>query len=187
MNVLIVFSHPRRNSLTRHVVDIFEETLSAKGHTVEIADLHSEGFDPVLREADEPDWYDPNKVYSEEVRREMTRIERNDATVMVYPVHWWSYPALLSGWIGRVWNNGWAYDASFFPQKCVWQIGIAGNDKPSFEKYGYDKSVHTQMFVGLLGYCHIEEPRTEILYDSLGDKKSINIIIERAKKLAAEF
>jgi NAD(P)H dehydrogenase (quinone) len=56
----------------------------------------------VLREADEPDWNDPDKIYSEDVQREMQRIERNEATVMVFPVYWWSMPALLKGWIDRV-------------------------------------------------------------------------------------
>ena len=41
--------------------------------------------------------------------REMERIERNQAPVIVFPVWWWSMPAILKGWIDRVWNNGWAY------------------------------------------------------------------------------
>ena len=106
MNVLMVLAHPRRNSLTAQAAEAFASAASAQGHKFEWADLIAEGFDPVLHEADEPDWNDPGKIYSEEVRREMARIERNDATVMVFPVWWWSMPALLKGWIDRVWNNG---------------------------------------------------------------------------------
>jgi putative NADPH-quinone reductase len=95
----------------------------------------------VLREADEPDWNDPDKVYSEEVRREMQRIERNEATVMVFPVYWWSMPALLKGWIDRVWNNGWAYGARKFPQKRAWMIGIAGAVESGYSKRGYDAAI----------------------------------------------
>ena len=88
MKTLLVIAHPRRASLTGQAADAFSEAAKANGHVIETADLAQERFDPVLREADEPDWGDPDKVYSEEVRREMQRIERNEATVMVFPVYW---------------------------------------------------------------------------------------------------
>jgi NAD(P)H dehydrogenase (quinone) len=62
-------------------------------------------LDSVLREPDEPDWGNPDKVYSSGVIREMERIERNQATVIVFPVWGWSMPAMLKGWIDRVWKN----------------------------------------------------------------------------------
>ena len=129
MKTLLVIAHPRRSSLTGQVADAFSEVAQTNGHTIETADLAQERFDPVLREEDEPDWDNPDKVYSEDVRREMQRVERNDATVMVFPVYWWSMPALLKGWIDRVWNNGWAYGARKFPQKRAWMIGVAGDSQ----------------------------------------------------------
>ena len=57
----------------------------------------------MLREPDEPDWGNPDKVYSSGALREMERIERNQATVIVFPVWWWSMPAVLKGleqWLG---------------------------------------------------------------------------------------
>src|SRR5262245_29894305 len=104
MKVLLVSAHVRDSSLTRAVADAFAAEGAENGHEVERADLMAEGFDPVLREVDEPDWDNPDKRYSVEVQREMARIERNEATVMVFPVWWWSMPALLKGWIDRVWN-----------------------------------------------------------------------------------
>ena len=46
MKVLVVFSHPRRNSFCGAVMDAFIAGLAAAGHEAEIADLHAEGFDP---------------------------------------------------------------------------------------------------------------------------------------------
>jgi len=106
MKTLLVVAHPRQNSLTAGVADIFAAGLQKNEHEVEWANLIQEGFDPVLREEDEPDWNNPRKEYSPEVRREMERISRNDATVMIFPVYWWSMPGVLKGWIDRVWNNG---------------------------------------------------------------------------------
>lgn len=109
MNVLLVLAHPRRRSLTGLAAEAFATAAAERGHLIEWADLVTENFDPVLREADEPDWNDGIKAYSAEVRQEMARIENNDATVMFFPVYWWSMPAILKGWIDRVLVYGGTY------------------------------------------------------------------------------
>ncbi len=187
MKVLLVLAHPRKESLTGAVGGIFAETLSAKGHAVEWADLAAEGFDPVLRPEDEPDWNDPRKSYSAAVRQEMARIDRNDATVMIFPVYWWSVPALLKGWIDRVWNHGWAYGDRKFPQQRAWMVGIAGGDAPSFARRGYDKAIETQLKVGVLDYCGVKDNRCELLYGSLGSSEDIARLLAAARDLADSF
>lgn len=187
MNVLIVLAHPRRDSLAGRVADIYTSSLRDRGHAVEFADLVAEGFDPVMREADEPDWNDPRKPYSDAVQAEMARIARNDATVMVFPVYWWSMPAVLKGWIDRVWNNGWAYGESRLPQRRVWMVGIAGNAADSFAKRGYDIAMATQLKVGILDYCGVPEARLDVLYGALEGAEPINTLLEDARRLAASF
>ena len=115
-----------------------------------------------MREVDEPDWSDSNKRYSPEVRREMARIERNEATLIVFPVYWWSVPAILKGWIDRVWNNGWAYGDANFPQRRVWMIGICANSAAGFARRGYDRAMQTQLDIGILDYwrCRGASPGT---------------------------
>ena len=187
MKTLLVFVHPRRNSLTGRVADIFAEGLEKNGHEVEWADLIGEGFDPVLRAQDEPDWDNPQKLYSAEVQREMKRIERNQATLMIFPVYWWSVPAALKGWIDRVWNNGWAYGDAIFPQRRVWMIGIAGNNADTFVKRGYDTAMQTQLNTGTLDYCGVEERRLELLYGSIEEQSCADRILVDAERIAAEF
>lgn len=187
MKTLLVLAHPRRNSLTATVADIFARGLQHNGHSVEWADLVQEGFDPVMREADEPDWNDSRKRYSPEVQREMERIERNDATLMIFPVYWWSVPAMLKGWIDRVWNNGWAYGDRSFPQRRVWMIGIAGNSADGFASKGYDRAIQTQLDIGTLDYCGVAERRVELLYGSIEGQSRVEQILLDAERIAAEF
>jgi len=150
LKTLLVVAHPRSDSLTAVAANRFAAAIKHNGHEVEFADLVAEKFVPVLREDDEPDWDNPSKEYSLAVRNEMRRIERNDATVMIFPIWWWSMPAVLKGWIDRVWNHGWAYGARKFPNRRVWIIGIAGGDLNLFEKRGYDRAIDTQLNVGIL-------------------------------------
>jgi NAD(P)H dehydrogenase (quinone) len=58
MHVLTIFAHPRRKSFCHAVLERFDAGLRDAGHTNEIVDLYAIGFDPVLRDRDDPDWMD---------------------------------------------------------------------------------------------------------------------------------
>jgi NAD(P)H dehydrogenase (quinone) len=185
--VLLVLAHPRRDSLTGQVADRFTAGLVANGHAVEQADLVTEGFDPVLRVADEPDWNDPDKLYSPAVAREMDRIRRNEATVMIFPVYWWSMPSILKGWVDRVWNYGFAYGTRKYPHRRVWLVGVAGARREEYAKRQYDEAMRTSLSVGLLDYCGVAEPRLEILHGAIEGAEFPPQILRRAASLAQEF
>ena len=187
MKTLLVVAHPRSDSLTAEAAKRFAQALRQNGHEVELADLAAEKFDPFLREDDEPDWDNPDKQYSPAVANEMRRIERNDATVMIFPIWWWSMPALLKGWIDRVWNYGWAYGARGFTHRRVWMIGVAGGDLASFQKRGYDKAIDIQLKVGILDYCGVKEARLEVLYGGLEGKAEVEALLGDIQRIALEF
>ncbi len=186
-SVLLVFAHPRRDSLTGQVADRITQVVSANGRTVEFADLVAEGFDPVLRQDDEPDWDNPDKIYSPAVIGEMERIRRNDATIMVFPVYTWSVPAILKGWLDRVWNYGFAYGPRKFPQQRVWMVGVAGNTREDFAKRRYDEAMQISLDLGLLGYCGITDRRLELLHGSTEGTRYPPLILQRAEEIAREF
>ena len=187
MKTLIVVSHPRRDSLTYAVADTFAQGLASRGHDVEWAHLAAENFDPVLRESDEPDWNHPDKLYSPEVRREIARIERNEATVMVFPVWWWSLPGLLKGWIDRVWNHGFAYGSRTYPHQRAWMIGVAGVSQSTYRAGHYDTAIRTQWHAGILEYCGIADPRVELLFGSMDGPERVAAILQEAATLAGEY
>ncbi len=190
MNVLVVICHPRRNSLTGVLADAFIEGLRQSGHGVEIADLYNENFDPRMPAADEPDYSDPNKVYSEEVRNEMARIERNDAIAMFFPVWWWSVPAMLKGWIDRVWNFGWAYGWAEFeahiPLRKAQLVALGGSSREEFEQGGYDRQLDAQL-LGLMDYCGIADARLELFTDTLNESARFDLMIKRAREIGSQF
>ena len=165
MNVLVVFSHPRRDSFCGAVMDSFVSGLKAAGHRAEIADLHAEGFDPRMPEADEPDWENPGKRYSPEVLAEQARISRNEALGFVFPVWWWSVPAMLKGWIDRVWNHGWAYGSTKLAHHRALMIATASGSAATYDKRRYGPAMQAQLVVGTLNYCGIAAAELELLFD----------------------
>ena len=161
MKILVVFDHPRRNSFCGAVLDEFVAGLESAGHEVEIADLHTEGFDPRMPIEDEPDYSDSAQRYSDAVLAEQARITRNDAIAFVFPVWWWSFPAMTKGWIDRVWNHDWAYGANKLPHKQALLIGIGASDEAKFRKRGYLEAINTQLVTGIMNFCGIETAVTQ--------------------------
>jgi len=85
MHVLIVVSHPDQNSLSFALAKQFMDGVAKAGHTAEIADLHSEEFNPLWNMQDVA--HNNGKApVPEDVVREQARIERCDAVCMVFPL-----------------------------------------------------------------------------------------------------
>jgi len=111
MRVLIVFAHPRRTSFTGELLEALVGGLRDAGHEAEIADLHAEGFDPIL---DEEAFGRETAMNLEgalpaAVLAEQARLDRCQGLVFVYPFWWSDVPAILKGWFDRVWTYGYAY------------------------------------------------------------------------------
>ncbi len=166
MKILVIFDHPRRDSFCGAVLDRFLAGLSEAGHVAELADLRREDFDPRMPVEDEPDWNNDDKVYSEHVLAEQARMLRNEALAFVFPVWWWSFPAMTKGWIDRVWNNGWAYGSRKLPHKKAVLLGICSGSESGFAKRGYDTVIRTQLLTGTMAYCGIEDCELHLLYDA---------------------
>ncbi|MBT2281950.1 NAD(P)H oxidoreductase [Paenibacillus polymyxa] len=170
MNVLVVVSHPRKDSLTFQVAQRFAQGLTDAGHDYEILDLHGIGFDPILREMDEPDYTQENQVFSPEVETEMERLKKHDAVAFVFPLWWWHLPAMLKGYVDRVMNNGFAYGANKLPHQQILWIALSGVTEEQMHKRNYGQSIANLLNVGIADYCGVSQSRVEFLYETLESK-----------------
>ncbi|SFX65425.1 NAD(P)H dehydrogenase (quinone) [Pseudomonas sp. NFACC49-2] len=161
MHALIVVAHHDPHSLTHGLAAKITEgiTLAHDTDTFEIADLAAEGFDPRFGFADHA-VHHREALPPADVLAEQARIDRADALVLVYPIYWWSMPALLKGWIDRVFSNGWAFDFSLdkpFVKKLqrlkVHLVAVGGADADSFRRHGYDEAMTVQIDHGIFDYC----------------------------------
>ncbi|PTM58212.1 NAD(P)H oxidoreductase [Desmospora activa] len=171
MKILTVVSHPRTNSFTFAIAHRFEQGLKDAGHETEILDLHRSGFNPVLWEEDEPDWSNENKRYSPEVETEIERMKRHEGLAYIFPIWWYSMPAMLKGYLDRVWNYGFAYGSNQLHHKQILWLGLAAASLEHFEKREYDKMMRRNLNVGFANYAGIENSKVEILYETLAEKQ----------------
>ncbi|POA17882.1 NAD(P)H dehydrogenase [Pseudomonas sp. FW300-N1A1] len=174
MHTLIVVAHPEAESLTHAVASQIAKGIGLAGphHTFEIADLAQEGFDPRFTEADLA-VHRRKAPPSTDVQVEQARIDRADTLVLVYPVYWWAMPALLKGWIDRVFSNGWAFDFNLqsalikkLPHLSVHLVGIGGADTATYARHGYAAAMKAQIDHGIFDYCGAEVITSELLLDS---------------------
>lgn len=174
MKVLVVITHPRLDSLTFKVSNKFIEGLKKAGHQTEILDLYRHEFNPVLWKEDEPDWAADVQHYSPQVEQEISRMKEHEALAFIFPLWWWSMPAILKGYIDRVWNYGFAYGPQKLHHQHVLWLTLAGGPVERFEKRKYDDMMNHYFNVGLADYCGIPDSKLEILYNTINAKSGFD-------------
>ena len=106
MEALVVLCHPERGSFNHAVAERARAALAAAGHTVRFHDLYAERFDPVLPGSELRRGYS----LEQQVQAHGNELEACDGLVFVHPEWWGGPPALLKGWIERVFRPGLAYE-----------------------------------------------------------------------------
>ncbi len=105
MRAMVLYAHPCPESFNAAVHNTVVETLEARGWDVDDCDLNAEGFFPVLTELERRGYHEePANI--EPVKPYVDRIQAADALVMVFPVWNFGYPAILKGFLDRVFLPG---------------------------------------------------------------------------------
>ncbi len=125
MKVLIVFAHPEPKSFGRALLDRSVKTLESCGHEVVVSDLYAMGFNPVATGQDFTERRFPDALqydreqkqasqrhtFKEDIQAEIDKVLACDLLILQFPLWWFSVPAIMKGWIDRVFANGTAYGA----------------------------------------------------------------------------
>lgn len=170
MSSLILTAHPDPGSLTHRAAERVQALLGPGATTV--AHLAQEGFDPRFTPEDRAAYLGRGPVAADVVA-EQERVDRAEHLVLVFPVYWWSMPALLKGWIDRVLIAGWAFDVGE-DERIVPGLGrltahllpVSGTSAASFARHGYAASFSTQVELGVIDFCGMRRGTTAFLHDS---------------------
>lgn len=98
---LVLFAHPCPESFSAALKDRVVARLDARGWDVDLCDLNAEGFDPVLGAAARRGYHDSPDNRAP-VQGHVDRLMAAQALVMVFPVWNFGYPAILKGFLDRV-------------------------------------------------------------------------------------
>ena len=157
MRVMVTIDHPWPGSFNHAILDRVVRTLEAGGHEVDVLDLHTEGFDPVLRR-EELAVYTRGEYLDPKVAEYQDRIGRSRHLIFIFPVWWEVMPALLKGFFDKVFLPGWA-----FREDDAAPLLTSIDGATVITTMGAPEAVHTSvepvLCRGILGFCGIEESR----------------------------
>ncbi|MFJ3646390.1 NAD(P)H-dependent oxidoreductase [Streptomyces murinus] len=122
MKVFIVHAHPERRSLNGALTDLAVETLTGAGHEVRVSDLYAMRWKSTVDAADfGPAASDPLAVVPDsgrayesgalaaDIRAEQEKLRWADTVILQFPLWWYTMPAILKGWVDRVFTYGFGY------------------------------------------------------------------------------
>lgn len=176
MKTLIVTAHPDDTSLTAALAARLADSLEPD--EVEVIDLDAEGFDPRFSAADRAA-YRGEAEPPADVRAAQRRLDEADQLILVFPVYWWSMPALMKGWIDRVFINGWAFDIDpdggtrrRLGGLTVHLLLVAGDAAGTYDRHGYEHAILTQIVHGVIDYCGARRGGVVFLHESESEDES---------------
>ncbi|KAF2167206.1 hypothetical protein M409DRAFT_22635 [Zasmidium cellare ATCC 36951] len=199
MHALVVISHPDRRSYTHQIASSLITGLTSPDNTTippptyEIADLAAENFDPRFTAHD----YDVASGAANphpSILAEQERISRADVLILIFPIYWWSLPALLKGWINRVFHAGWAfrvdYESVSVEKKLTGLkgvfIGVGGITRGTYERRGYWGAMRTEIGQGVFDFCGMERGGEELVLPRYEAVEGLERVRALGARLAGE-
>jgi len=105
MNIFVLIGHQNAGSFCHAIAAAAIEELKAAGHEVVYHDLYAEKFDPILPHEEIP----PDAALDPVIARHCREVAAANGYLVVHP-NWWAMPpAILKGWLDRVWRQGVVY------------------------------------------------------------------------------
>jgi NAD(P)H dehydrogenase (quinone) len=123
MRVLIVFAHPEPRSLGASLRRVAVRELQSQGHEVQVSDLYAMGWKSEVDHEDFPTLAPDARLkvaaashdafhsdgLTQDVKAEIDKMLWADTLILQFPLWWFSMPAILKGWVDRVFAYGFAY------------------------------------------------------------------------------
>ncbi|MDP9955177.1 NAD(P)H dehydrogenase (quinone) [Epilithonimonas hungarica] len=160
MKHLIIYAHPGPESLNSHLKQTLIEHLWDSGHEVVVRDLYQLNFSPVLSLEDMQG--QRMGIVANDVRQEQEFIAWADHITFIYPIWWTGMPAIMKGFIDRVFSYGFAYrydqgvQKGLLTGKQITVINTHGKSKAEYEEIGMDKALSLTSDKGIFTYCGLE-------------------------------
>lgn len=161
MNAVVLLAHPNPLSFNAAIAKVVQEELEKKGASVIFKDLYAMNFDPLLSAQDFAGFHNGN--LPADIVQEQKDIKSADIIVFVAPIWWNSVPAILRGYMDRIFSLGFAYEYTktgprgLLTDKKGLFITTSGADAKSAETSGMQNVINHSLVNGFFGFCGFAE------------------------------
>ncbi|HUH85174.1 MAG TPA: NAD(P)H-dependent oxidoreductase [Stellaceae bacterium] len=167
MRIFIVHAHPEPQSFNGAMTRAAQEALSGAGHEVVVSDLYRMRFDPVSDRRNFTTVHDPRYFrqqaeeahaaahdgFAGDIQQEMEKLFWCDALILQFPLWWFGLPAILKGWVdrvfasgGRIYGGGKWYDRGVFVGKRAMCSLTIGGQPPIYSETGLNGPIAAILF-----------------------------------------
>jgi NAD(P)H dehydrogenase (quinone) len=214
MNVFIVLAHPEPRSFNAAMAHTAAETLRAAGHTVVTSDLYAARFDPVSSRRNFSSVKDPGYLklqaeelhatevggFAPEIEAEIARMEAADLMVWQFPLWWFGLPAILKGWVdrvfamGRTYGGGHIYETGRFRGRRALLSLTTGGPAAAYERGGFNgdlEAILRPIQRGMLAFEGFSVLAPQVVYgparaDDVQRRASLDAWARRLQQIEAE-
>jgi NAD(P)H dehydrogenase (quinone) len=165
MNVLIIYAHPEPKSFNGALKNLAVSELTSLGHQVKVSDLYAMNFKAVadsddflmrqdkdfLKYAVEQKNAVKTNSFSKDIQEEQEKLMWADFVIFQFPLWWYSVPAILKGWIDRVFASGFVYsgdkqyDTGGLKGRKAMLSTTTGSPEHAYTPYGIDGDIHEKI------------------------------------------
>ena len=153
MNHLILYCHPDGESFNHAILEQVKSWLEKHGHAYRLRDLYAEPLHPILSVRELSGGAD------EDVKKEQAHVHWAQTHIFIYPTWWMGMPALLKGWVDRVYSKGFAYKISggrpegLLTDKKVIVFNTQGLPEDYFGPSRYNEAITVTQDEGVWAFC----------------------------------
>lgn len=159
MKITIIYSNHQNGNFNEQLLERLKASLLKNGHEFVIRDLYAIDFNPVLRTRDFE--MIGSGQTPDDILKEQSFVKWADLLLFIYPVWWGGMPAIVKGYIDRVFSWGFAYKSNgngaypLLTGKRAMVMSTMGQARADYEK-GMFKAMNTINVEGVFGFCGID-------------------------------
>lgn len=160
MDYFVIYAHPNPKSFNSAVRQEIESILKEKNRTYQVRDLYQTKFDPVLS-ADDFTAFKQGSLPAD-IKQEQELISQAEKLIVINPIWWFSMPAILKGYIDRVFSYGFAYSVKdgkpygLLKDKKAMIFNTTGGTQQAYKEFGFKDAILKAVDVGIFQFCAIE-------------------------------
>ncbi len=157
MKYLIIYAHPNPKSFNHAIKEQVEATLKKQAKQYSVRDLYRIKWNPVLGGADLK--VSEHEKIPEDIKKEQQYIKEADVLIVIHPIWWFGIPAVLKGYIDRVFSAGFAYEygpkgvKGLLYGKKVVIINTTGGTEENYLKFGFKDALIKVFKDGIYEFC----------------------------------
>jgi len=166
MKVLIIYAHQEPKSFNGAMRDTAVETFTNNGDRVKVSDLYRMNFNPVSDRHNFTSQKDPNYYkqqqeekhatevdgFAPDIQAEMDKLDWCDVLIFQFPLWWFGLPAILKGWVdrvfamGKIYGGGKWYDKGVFVGKRAMLSVTIGGPETMYSETGLNGDINTILY-----------------------------------------